>query len=247
MGKLFVVGLGPGGGNGMTLEARHALDRCDVICGYTKYVELIRADYPDKRYIATGMKSEIERCRAAIEAARDSVVAVVCSGDAGIYGMAGLIYELAAEEENINPVIIPGVTAAVSGAAALGAPLMQDFAVISLSDLLVPWEVIERRLHGVGAGDFAAVLYNPMSTARQDNLQKACDILLQYREPGTVCGTVFNIGRDGETARVMTLIELRSAEVNMFTTVFIGNSTTKNIGGKMVTPRGYERKQEYNR
>jgi precorrin-3B C17-methyltransferase len=242
MGKLFVVGIGPGSPDGMTGRAARALEASDLICGYTKYVQLVRPLHPDKAYLETGMHSEVERCRAAISEARGKTVSMICSGDAGVYGMAGLIYELAEGGGSVDIEIIPGVTAAQSGGAVLGAPLMQDFAVISLSDLLVPWEKIEKRLHGAGAGDFAVVLYNPSSHKRAGHLKKACDILLQYRDKKTVCGLVGNIGRDGQSSCVLSLGELRETSVDMFTTVFIGSSNTRVLGGKMVTPRGYEEK-----
>lgn len=243
MGKLYVVGLGPGSATGMTLQARTALESSDLICGYTKYVELVKPLFPDKSYLTTGMRSEIERCRLALKEAEDKTVSMVCSGDAGVYGMAGLIYELSSEAPDVAIDIVPGVTAAQSGGAVLGAPLMQDYAVISLSDLLVPWETIEKRLCGAAAGDFAVVLYNPMSHKRQDHLARACDVLLAYRSGETVCGLVRNIGRDGESSEILTLMDLRDTEVDMFTTVFIGSSGTRVVGGKMVTPRGYEGKQ----
>ena len=242
MGKLFVVGLGPGSHEGMTKQAQSALDQSDLICGYTKYVELIRPYYPEKEYLSTGMCSEIERCRAALKAAVGKTVSMVCSGDSGVYGMAGLIYELSHEEPSVIIEIVPGVTAAQSGGAVLGAPLMQDYAVISLSDLLVSWETIEKRLRGAAIGDFAVVLYNPSSHKRSDHLKRACDILLECRSGETVCGIVKNIGRDGESSEILTLSQLRETAVDMFTTVFIGSSTTRAVGGKMVTPRGYEKK-----
>ena len=161
MGKLFVVGLGPGGQDGMTFSAHTALGQSDLICGYTKYVELVRPLYPDKAYLQTGMHSEIERCRAALDEASDKTVSMVCSGDAGVYGMAGLIYELAGEAQGVDIEIVPGVTASQSGAALLGAPLMQDYAVVSLSDLLVPWELIEQRPAWRGRRRFRASHLQP--------------------------------------------------------------------------------------
>lgn len=241
--KLSVVGIGPGDSAGMTGAACAALAACDLICGYTAYVELIRPLFPDKNYFSTPMKSETERCRAALEAAKAQNVAMVCSGDAGVYGMAGLLYELWDQSGPVELKVIAGVTAAQSGAALLGAPLMQDYAVISLSDLLVDWAVIEKRLHGAGAGDFAVVLYNPGSKKRTDHLRRACDILLQYRGGDTLCGVAENIGRAGEATRLMPLSALRDFCADMFCTVFIGNGRTVEIGGKMVTLRGYEAKR----
>ena len=156
MGVLYVVGMGPGAKGAMTQDAIAAVEASDLLCGYTAYIELIKEEYPTKEILTTPMKQEVVRCEKALEAASEGrTVAMVCSGDAGIYGMAGLIYELAPKYPKVEIVVVPGVTAAISGAAVLGAPLMNDFCVISLSDLLTPWEVIEKRLHGAGAGDFA--------------------------------------------------------------------------------------------
>ena len=240
MKKLYVVGLGPGDEQNMTGRALTALEESEVIVGYTAYVDLIRARYPEKAFLATAMRGEVERCRMALEAACGGrTVAVVSSGDAGVYGMAGLVYELAQGYDPIDIEVVPGVTAACSGAALLGAPLIHDFAVISLSDLLTPWELIERRLDAAGRADFCICLYNPASPRRADYLRRACDILLRSRAPETVAGLVRNAGRAGESARVLTLGELREAQADMFTTVFIGNSQTKKLNGGMVTPRGY--------
>ena len=245
MQKLYGVGLGPGGREYMTGEARAALEEAELLCGYTVYIDLIRADYPDKEVLATPMTQEIERCRMAVEAAESGkTVAMVCSGDAGVYGMAGLIYETAGENSPVEIVVVPGITAALSGAAVLGAPLIHDFAVISLSDLLTPWETIEKRLRAAGEADFCICLYNPSSKKRADYLKRACGILLESRDPQNACGWVKNIGREGQESRVMTLSELMEEKVDMFTTVFIGNSSTRVMGGKLVTPRGYENKRK---
>ena len=244
-GKLFVVGLGPGGADDMTGRARKALAACDVIVGYPVYVDLVRDEFPDKEVLTTPMRKEVERCRMALEqAAQGRSVAMVCSGDPGIYGMAGLLFELSPEYESVSIETIPGVSAANGGAAVLGAPLMHDWCTISLSDLLTPWEKIERRLVAAAEADFVIVLYNPASHKRPDYLQRACDILLKHKDPSTVCGTVRNIGRDGEQAQVLTLAELRDASVDMFTTVFVGNSQTIAIGRSMVTPRGYLQRED---
>ncbi|MGP1569350.1 MAG: precorrin-3B C(17)-methyltransferase [Eubacteriales bacterium] len=244
MNKIYVVGLGPGQQNQITPKAIEALEQSDVIAGYTVYVDLIRDRFEGKQFISTPMKKESERCKLAIEEAlKGQSVSMVCSGDAGVYGMAGLMYEMAETMGVINQVeinVISGITAACSGAALLGAPLIHDFVVISLSDLLTPWELIEKRLEAAAMADFSIVLYNPSSIKRHDYLKKACDIILKYRSEDNICGYAENIGRKGETATVTTLKKLKDTEVNMFTTVFIGNSKTKNIGGKMVTPRGYK-------
>ena len=243
--KVTVIGLGPGGGADLTGRARAALEGCDLIVGYTAYIELVRPDFPEKAVLSTGMRREVDRCRAAVEAALTGKdVAVVCSGDSGVYGMAGLIYEVAQEYDPIEIEVIPGITAACGGAAVLGAPLTHDFAVISLSDLLTPWEKIEKRLTAAAQADFVICLYNPSSRNRPDYLQRACDILLRDKDPNTVCGTVRNIGREGEEGKLLTLAQLRDTQVDMFTTVFIGNSQTKVLGGRMVTPRGYLQRGE---
>lgn len=239
MGILYVVGIGPGNAESMTAEARAALEKSDILCGYPVYLRLIAPLYPDKPTLSTPMKQEAERCRLALDAARNGVAALICSGDAGVYGLASLALELAPEYPDADVLVIPGVTAALSGAARLGAPLGHDFCVISLSDLLTPWEVIEKRLRGAAEADFAICLYNPASGRRKDSLRRACDVLLPYRGAETVCGWVRNIGRDGETSRILTLSELRGADLDMFTTVFIGASSSKLIAGRMVTPRGY--------
>ena len=244
MNKIYVVGLGPGAEDQITPKAIEALKESDVIAGYTVYVNLIRDQFEDKNFISTPMKKESERCKLAIdEALKGQSVSMVCSGDAGVYGMAGLMYEMAeimGVLKQVEIIVISGITAACSGAALLGAPLIHDFTVISLSDLLTPWELIEKRLEAAAMADFSIVLYNPSSMKRHDYLQKACDIILKHRKSDNVCGYVENIGRTGEVATVTDLKTLRNTEVNMFTTVFIGNSQTKNIGGKMVTPRGYK-------
>ena len=186
------------------------------------------------------MTQEVKRCQIALDLAREGKnVAMVCSGDSGIYGMAALIYELRGESPDPEIQVIPGLTAACSGAALLGAPLTHDFAVISLSDRLTPWEKIEIRLENAALADLSIVIYNPASHGRPDYLRRACDILLRHLPGDRVCGIASRIGRDGESSRLLTLAELGTAPVDMFCTVFIGNSMTKSIGEKMVTPRGY--------
>ena len=241
MGKEFVVGIGTGKENCLTEEARFAIAASDLICGYSVYVDQVLALFPEKETYATGMKQEIERCRHALaEAQKGRTVAMVCSGDAGVYGMAAPTLELLPEYPGVEVQIVAGVTAALSGAALLGAPLGHDFCVISLSDLLTPWALIEKRLRCAAEGDFAIALYNPSSRRRGDYLQKACDILLETRSGDTLCGIARSIGREGEEKRLLPLSELRNTEVDMFTTVFIGSSTTRRVGEWMVTPRGYK-------
>ena len=239
MNKLFLVGLGPGDPQGMTEAARAALEQAEVLCGYTVYLDLVKEQFPEKETYTTPMTRELESYQWAVNrAAQGKIVAMLCSGDAGVYGMAGPVLELA-EGKNVEIEVVPGVTAAISGAAVLGAPLMHDFCVISLSDLLTPWETIARRLRCAAAGDFSIVLYNPRSKKRPEHLRRACQILLEEKSPDTVCGWVRNIGRAGQTHGVVTLGELGRMELDMFTTVFIGASSTKVIDGRMVTPRGY--------
>ena len=224
----------------MTFEAMQAMKDSDLIVGYGVYIDLVKPLFPEKEYLTTPMKQEVERCRMAVEAACEGrTVAMISSGDAGVYGMAGPVLELA-EGKDVEVEVVAGVTAALSGGAVLGAPLTHDFAVISLSDLLTPWEKIEKRLDAAASADFCIAIYNPSSHKRADYLQKACDILMRHKDPQTVCGTVRNIGREGESCEIMTLQELRDTKVDMFTTVFVGNSQTKETGGRMVTPRGYK-------
>ena len=240
MGKLFVVGIGPGSYENMTMRAQQALAGCDIIVGYNVYVDLVKEHFADKEFLTTPMRREVERCELALEkAAEGNTVAMICSGDAGVYGMSGLIEELAVKYPDVEIETVPGVSAVLSGAAVLGAALMHDFAVVSLSDWLTPWEKIEKRLAFAAQADFVMCFYNPSSHVRKDYLQKACDILLTVHSGDLICGYVQNIGREGERAVVLTLSELRDTQVDMFTTVFIGSTRTRVINGKMVTPRGY--------
>lgn len=238
-GHLFVVGIGPGNHEGMTGQAAAALESSDTIIGYSVYNDLVKPYYPDKRYLTTPMTGEEARCRMAIEEAKAGhTVALICSGDPGVYGMAGLVLELAGDA-GFDIEIVSGVTAALSGAALLGAPLVHDFAVISLSDRLTPWEKIEKRLRAAAEADLCIVLYNPSSKGRREHLHRAAQILMEQVPGSRVCGIADRIGRDGEKTRVMTLEELADAETDMFSTVFVGNSSTRQLGNRMVTPRGY--------
>lgn len=238
--RIYIVGMGPGREDMMTGEAVRALEQADVIVGYTVYLDLLGSRFRNKEMISTPMRREEERCRICFEEARKGKrVALVCSGDAGIYGMASLMYEIGREYPDTELVAAAGITAASSGATVLGAPLNHDFCTVSLSDLLTPWEVIERRLEGAARGDFVIVLYNPSSRRRRDYLRRACSILLRTIEGSRVCGYVENIGRDGTRAEVCTLEELKDREVNMFTTVFVGNSDSFILNGKLITRRGY--------
>ena len=235
---IYVVGLGPGRKEEMTGHALAALERCETILGYRAYIDLVRQIFPEKDLRASPMKAEVERCREALELALSGrTVGLVSSGDPGVYGMAGLMLEVAAGRTDVE--IVPGVTAANSAAALLGAPLMHDFAVISLSDLLTPWNLIERRLDAVAAADFVVCLYNPASRGRPTHLQWACDILLRYKAPETVAGWARSVGREEERYCVTTLGQLRDAELDMFCTAVVGNIGTTVLEGRMVTPRGY--------
>ena len=241
MSKLSIVGIGPGDYDNMTVRADRVLRECDTIIGYTVYVDLVKERYPGKEFRSTPMTREVDRCRMALDAAREGKqVAMVCSGDSGIYGMAALIYELRGESAQPAVEVVPGLTAACSGAALLGAPLTHDFAVISLSDYLTPWDKIEARLEAAATSDLTVVVYNAVSRTRPQHLKRACEILLRRLPADRLCGVVRNIGREGESARLLTLAALRDdTEVDMFSTVFVGNAQTRVIGGKLVTPRGY--------
>lgn len=240
MNKIYVVGIGPGEYEQMTVKADRVLSRCDVIIGYDVYVDLVREHFPGKEFLTTPMRQEEKRCRIAFEqASSGKTVAMICSGDAGIYGMTGLIYELAPSYTGVEIETVCGVSAVISGAGILGAPLIHDFAVISLSDLLTPWEKIEKRLSAASQSDMVICLYNPSSMKRKDYLKRACLIMSKYKKSDTVCGIARNIGRQGEQTQLLTLEELTDTQVDMFSTVFIGNEQTKVIEGKMVTPRGY--------
>ena len=233
-----VVGIGPGRREGRTIAADDALRRAEVIVGYTTYVELVRDEFAEKRFVTTGMRGEKERCVQALLLSREGRrVALICSGDAQVYGMASLLLGMAEEGDEIE--VVPGVTAALSAAAVLGSPLCGDFAVVSLSDQLTPWATIERRLRAAAAGGFPIALYNPCSRHRPDHLARACAILMETLPASTVCGYVQNIGRDGQKSRVLTLGELVHEPLDMFTTVLIGNAETQERFGRMLTPRGY--------
>lgn len=242
-GKLYVVGIGPGTREEMTVRALRVLETCEVVVGYRLYLELLGDLVEGKEVISSGMRREVDRCRRAVEeAAQGRRVALVSSGDAGIYGMAGLALQVVeAQQPDLEVEIVPGVTAASTAAAALGAPLMHDFAVISLSDLLTPGELVEDRLHRAGAGDFVVVLYNPRSRGRTAQLRCAQEILLAYRPGSTPVGIARNGGRPGEVIGLTSLAELpeREAEIDMTTTLIVGNSQSYVFQGRMITPRGY--------
>lgn len=239
-GKLWVVGIGPGDLAHMTPAARAAIDAAELVVGYSTYLNLISALISDKEQIASGMRQEVERCRLAIEqASAGRQVALVSSGDAGIYGMAGLVLELL-DQDKLEVEIVPGVSAVQAAAARLGAPLMHDFAVISLSDLLTPWPLIRQRLDAAGRSDLVVALYNPKSRGRTTQIDDARSILLRSRAPDTPVGIVRNASRDGEVVTVTDLESMLEHEIDMFSLVIIGNGSTRIDGaGRMVTPRGY--------
>ena len=240
MKKIYVVGLGPGKEKFMTEAAKSAIEESEVIVGYDLYLELIADMIKDKTRESTPMKKEVERCKMCLEHAKAGrTVSMVCSGDAGVYGMAGIVLEVCEDNPEIEIEVVCGITAASSAAAVLGAPLIHDFAIISLSDLLTPWEKIEKRLLLASEADFVICLYNPSSKKRKDYLKRACEIMLKAKGEETKCGYVRNIGRDGETYHICTLKELAEVQVDMFTTVVIGNSQTKIVNNRLVTPRGY--------
>ena len=240
MGKVFVVGIGPGNFENMTIRADRALSSCDAIVGYPVYVDLVKDRYPGKALFETPMTQEARRCQLALDLAREGrQVCIVCSGDSGIYGMAALVYELRGECAQPEIEVVPGLTAACSGGAVLGAPLTHDFAVISLSDRLTPWKTIEKRLLAAASADFSIAIYNPVSHGRPEHLKRACEVLLRVLPESRLCGIVRNIGRPGESRRILTLGALRDAQADMFCTVFIANSAAKELFGNLVTPRGY--------
>ena len=228
MGKVFIVGIGPGNEENRTIRADRALEACDVIAGYPVYVDLVKDRYPGKELAATPMTQE------AVTGVQTCALPIC-----GIYGMAALVYELRGENSEPEVEVVPGLTAACSGGAVLGAPLTHDFVVISLSDRLTPWETIENRLRCAAEGNFAIAIYNPASHGRPDHLKRACDILLRVLPEERLCGIVRNIGREGQSSRILTLGELQAADVDMFCTVFVGNSSTKVVNGALITPRGY--------
>lgn len=241
-GKVVVVGFGPGDKGNMTFRAAQAIDEADLIIGYKVYIDILAEHFPGRNYVSSHMMKEMERCEEAVkEAMSGKNVAMVSSGDSGIYGMAGAIYQMAEElKADVEIEIVPGITAASAAASILGAPLMHDFAVISLSDLLTPLDLIMKRMEHASISDMIICIYNPRSKKRRDHLDMAADIILKHRAPGTPVGIVKNIGREGQRRTVITLGELKDADVDMFSTVIVGNSQTYVSNGMMITPRGYD-------
>lgn len=242
-GRLFVVGIGPGNLDGLTIRARKVIKRSDVIVGYDSYLELMQPLCADKICIAGGMGQEAQRCEAALrEALVGRTVSLISSGDSGIYGMAGLVLEIAHKRGIELPEaieIVPGVPALVAAAALVGAPLMNDFVCLSLSDLLNPWEKIEKRLEAAAAGDFVSCLYNPKSAKRLEQIGKAREIFLRHRRRSTPVAIVRNAYREGQSVVMTTLDAMLSAEIDMLSIIIVGSSETEQRGNWMVTKRGY--------
>lgn len=237
MAKLYVIGIGPGGREHMTYKAVETIKNCDIIVGYTPYIEYIGDLVEGKEIYSTGMKGEIERCKLAIEKAKEKDTAIISTGDAGLYGMAGPILELS---EDIDVEIIPGVTAAFSAASELGSPIMHDYVSISLSDLLTPWDVIENRIEKAAEGDFVITIYNPRSKGRKAHLEKAVNIILKHKSKDTPVGIVKDSGRPGTKITMTTLGEIDYELVDMLSVVIIGNSNTYIKDSQIITPRGYD-------
>ncbi|MBC2253967.1 precorrin-3B C(17)-methyltransferase [Listeria ivanovii] len=238
---IYVIGIGPGDKSLMTGEALQAIEEAEVIVGYVTYIKLIKELIKDKEIVKTGMRREIDRCQEAVDIALTGKnVAVVSSGDAGIYGMAGLVLELA---EKSNPElevkVVPGITASIGAAAVLGAPIMHDFCHISLSDLMTPWEVIEKRLLHAAMADFVVCFYNPRSKGRANHLANAFQKMKEFKSADTVVGIVKDVGRKEEQKIITTMREIDYELVDMTTMVIVGNKETYVKNGKMITPRGY--------
>ncbi len=237
-----MVGIGPGGKQGRTHQAENAIKQSEVIFGYTRYIELASDLLDGKEVIPSGMKQEVNRCLAALEkAGQGSTVAILSSGDPGVYGMAGLVLELAHEKGFTLPIeIVAGVSAANAAAASFGAPLMCDYACISLSDLLIPWEQIKDRLQKVAEADLVVALYNPRSKKRVKQLQETADIFRQYRPPQTPVGVATSVGTEDEHTIISNLGSFLDLDIGMRSTVIIGNSTSKVYGNVFITQRGYK-------
>ena len=239
MAKIYVVGIGPGKKGDMTFRAYDALEKSDVIIGYKTYIDLIKEYFPEKELISSPMKKEVDRCREVVEIAESGkTISLISSGDAGIYGMAGIMLEIV--PENIETEIIPGVTASNAAAATAGAPLMHDFATISLSDLLTDWDLIKKRVDLASQGDFVISLYNPKSKGRTTQIEDAAEIMLKYKSPETPVAIVRNAGREDERVTAATLGTMLEHEIDMLTVIIIGNSKTFMKNGKIITPRGYK-------
>lgn len=246
-GKIYVVGIGPGNMEDISVRAYKVLKNVDVIAGYVTYVNLVKDEFKEKEFYSSGMKREVERCEEVLELAKAGKnVALISSGDSGIYGMAGIMLEVVHENGNdIEVEIVPGITSSIAGAALVGAPLMHDQAIISLSDLLTDWEVIKKRLEAASQGDFVISLYNPKSRTRVNQINEAREIMLKYKKPSTPVALLRHIGREEENYDLTTLDDFVNYDIDMFTIVIIGNSNTYVKNGRMITPRGYQDKYNY--
>ena len=243
-GKIYVVGIGPGKKGDMTFRAYEAMEKSDVIVGYKTYTDLVKEYYPDKEIVSSSMMKEIDRCTDVLKMAKDGKnVALISSGDAGGYGMAGIMLEIA--DDKIEVEVIPGVTATNAAAAITGAPVMHDYVTISLSNLLTDWELIKKRLELAAQGDFVVSIYNPKSRGRVTQIEEAQKIMLKYKPKMTPVAIVRNAGRENEEYVVTTLEEMTKHEIDMLTIVIIGNSNTYVKNGKIITLRGYSKKYEY--
>ena len=238
-GKIYVVGIGPGNMEDISIRAYNTLKNVDIIAGYITYVDLVKDEFSEKEFYVSGMKKEIDRCEKVLELAKEGKkVALISSGDAGIYGMAGITIEVALGS-GIEVEIIPGITSSVAGASLVGAPLMHDQAIISLSDLLTDWEVITKRIDRASDGDFVISLYNPKSKGRTEQIVEAREIMLKYKAATTPVALLRHVGREDENYTLTTLEDMLNHEIDMFTVVIVGNSKTYVKDGKMITPRGY--------
>ena len=237
MGKLYVIGIGPGGLDHMTIMAKKAIEESEVIVGYTKYIDMIKTMIEGKEVFSTGMRGEEERCREALRLSKEKIVALISTGDSGIYGMAGLILELM-DDEDVE--IIPGLTASSAAGSVLGAPLMHDNCNISLSDLMTPYELIKKRVRNAADGDFIISLYNPRSKGRPHYLKECIDIIREYRKNDTPIAVVRHALRDGQDVKLFTLENFDESIVDMFSIVIVGNSQSYIKNDKFITPRGYK-------
>ncbi len=246
MGMIHVVGTGPGSVANITPEALRCIEESEIVIGYSTYLDLITPYLEGKTVISSKMMQEVQRCNIAFEEAESgATVSMISGGDPGIYAMAGLIYEIAVERDSsVDINVVPGIAALNSCAARLGAPLMHDFVAISLSDLLTPWERIEKRLHAAASADFVIAIYNPKSKRRASHIEKARDIIAQYRKGDTPVGIVTAATRENEQIVVTSLDEMLSEDINMQSCVLVGNETTFTWRGKMITPRGYKDKYQ---
>ncbi|WP_294134773.1 precorrin-3B C(17)-methyltransferase [uncultured Clostridium sp.] len=237
MGKLYVIGIGPGGLEHMTLKAKEAIEKCNIVVGYNKYIDMIKPLVENKELFSTGMRGEEARCKKALELSKDNIVALISTGDSGIYGMAGLILQMQNDEE---VEVIPGVTASSAAGSVIGAPLMHDNCNISLSDLMTPYDLIKKRVRNAADSDMIISLYNPRSKGRPHYLREAIEIIKEYRKLDTPVAVVRHALRDGQEFRMFTLENFDEEVVDMFSIVIVGNSQSFIKNGKFITPRGYD-------